>query len=110
MSGYKDDWGKDPWSLAPFDAFSAIVKVLGFGAGKYTPRNWEHGMAWSRPFDALMRHLTAWWGGEDKDAETGMSHLWHAGCCVCFLIAYERRGVGEDDRPAREVKEGHEVR
>jgi hypothetical protein len=29
----------------------------------------------------------------------GYSHLWHAGACVLFLIAYEIRGVGEDDRP-----------
>lgn len=100
VQGHKDDQGKDPWSLAPFDAFSAIVKVLRFGAEKYAPRNWEKGMLWSRPFDALMRHLTAWWDGEKKDADTGYSHLWHAGCCIVFLIAYEIRGVGQDDRPS----------
>lgn len=61
-------------------------------------RNWEHGMKWSRPFGALMRHMWAWWRGEDKDPETGRSHLWHAGCCIAFLIAYEARGDGEDDR------------
>ena len=97
--GRKDDQGKDPWHLAPWDAFRAIVKVLNFGAGKYAPRNWERGMAWSRPYGALIRHLTSWWEGEAADAETGYSHLWHAGCCVAFLIAYEIRGIGEDDRP-----------
>jgi hypothetical protein len=97
--GRKDDTGKDPWGLAPWDAFRAIVRVLRYGAAKYAPRNWEKGMAWSRPFDALMRHLTAWWDGEQCDEETGMSHLWHAGCCVVFLIAFELRGVGRDDRP-----------
>ncbi|MCK1479342.1 hypothetical protein IVB27_32530 [Bradyrhizobium sp. 197] len=100
IQGHKDDKGKDPWSLAPFDAFSAIVKVLKFGAEKYAPRNWEKGMLWSRPFDALMRHLTAWWEGEKCDSDTGYSHLWHAGCCIVFLIAYEIRGIGQDDRPA----------
>jgi len=97
--GHKDDTGKDPWGLAPWDAFGAIVKVLHFGAKKYAARNWEAGMAWSRPFDALMRHMTAWWQGEAKDKETGFSHLWHAGCCIAFLIAYEMRGKGTDDRP-----------
>jgi hypothetical protein len=98
--GRKDDGGKDPWHLAPWDAFRAIVKVLRFGADKYAPRNWENGMAWSRPFAALQRHLTAWFEGERADPETGMSHLWHAGCCIVFLISFELRSVGTDDRPS----------
>jgi len=97
--GLKFDADKDPWHLAPWDAFLAIVKVLSFGANKYAPRNWEKGMDWSRPWSALQRHLTAWWGQEGLDPETGYSHLWHAGCCLVFLIAYEIRGVGKDDRP-----------
>lgn len=97
--GRKDDQGKLPWGLLPFDALSEIVGVLQFGADKYAARNWEKGMTWSRPFDALMRHMTAWWQGEDRDPETGYLHLAHAGCCVLFLLAYQRRGVGEDDRP-----------
>lgn len=97
--GLKFDDGKDPWHLAPWDAFRAIIKVLAYGEKKYTARNWEKGMAWSRPFAALMRHMTAWWEGEGKDADTGFSHLWHAGCCIAFLISYEIRGIGTDDRP-----------
>jgi hypothetical protein len=99
--GRKDDSGKEPWHLAPWDAFRAIVCVLRFGAAKYEPRNWENGMAWSRPFSACQRHLTVWWGGEHVDVETGMSHLWHAGCCIVFLIAYEMRSTGTDDRPSQ---------
>lgn len=98
--GRKDDQNKAPWHLAPWDAFGAIVKVLAFGADKYAPRNWESGMAWSRPFSALQRHMTAWWEGEGEDPETGYSHLWHAGCCIVFLIAFEMRRVGTDDRPS----------
>ena len=103
--GRKDDSGKDPWHLAPWDAFLAVVKVLAFGAGKYGDRNWEKGMAWGRVYRATISHLTAWWMREDggkgpgRDPETGMSHLWHAGCCIMFLIAYELRGKGADNRP-----------
>ena len=93
QEGRKDDTGKAPWHLLPFDAVRTIVMILQFGAKKYAPRNWEKGMAWSRPYDALMRHMTAWWEGEAKDPETGYSHLWHAGCCILFLIAYEIRGI-----------------
>jgi hypothetical protein len=99
--GIKYDTEKDPWHLAPWDAFRAIVRVLKHGAEKYEPRNWERGMAWSRPFAACMRHLTAWFDGENKDPESGMPHLWHAGCCIVFLIAYELRDAGTDDRPGR---------
>ena len=98
-NGVKDDAGKLPWALLPFDALRGIVQVLDFGQRKYAPRNWEKGMDWSRCFDACLRHLTSWWQGEAQDPETGLSHLTHAGCCLLFLIAYEIRGVGKDDRP-----------
>lgn len=102
--GRKDDTGKLPWQLVPWDSVRAIVEVLKFGAGKYAPRNWELGMDWDRPFAACIRHLTAWWEREPADPETGFSHLWHAGCCIVFLIAYERRGVGKDSRPNAPVQ------
>jgi hypothetical protein len=61
-----------------------------------------------------MRHMWCWWQGNlptntsflfgDLDTETSRSHLWHAGCCITFLIAYEMRGMTEfDDRPGRKV-------
>lgn len=99
MEGRKDDQGKDPWHLFPWDAARAIVKVLDFGQKKYAPRNWEKGMDWDRPFSACVRHLTAWHEGEHRDPETGLSHLWHAGCCILFLIAYEIRQTKGDNRP-----------
>lgn len=97
--GRKDDQGKLPWGLLPFDAIEQVVHVLRFGANKYKARNWERGMAWSRPFDALLRHMTAWHRGETRDPETGLPHLAHAGCCLLFLLAMEVRSSGTDDRP-----------
>jgi len=97
--GRKDDAEKIRFELLPGDALKAIAVILTFGAVKYSARNWENGMNWSRVFGALQRHLWAWWEGELKDTETGHSHLWHAGCCILFLIAFEMRGVGADDRP-----------
>lgn len=99
QEGHKEDTGKLGWHLVPGDAVEEIVRVLDFGAGKYAPRNWEMGMAWSRPFAALMRHMWAWWRGQENDPETGLSHLAHAGCCILFLIAYSKRKAGTDDRP-----------
>jgi hypothetical protein len=49
-------------------------------------------------FAALLRHLFAWWRGEELDPESGLSHLAHAGCCLMFLMEYRRNGWGTDDR------------
>lgn len=99
--GRKDDEGKTPYHLIAPELLEGVGQVLDFGARKYAPRNWELGMNWSRPFSALMRHMWAWWRGEQTDPETGMSHLWHAGCCLMFLMAYEQRKTGTDDRPQK---------
>lgn len=97
--GRKDDTGKLPYDLIAPEFLAGTAEILAFGAAKYAPRNWEKGMAWSRPFSALMRHMWAWWAGEKLDPETGKSHLWHACCCLMFLVAYEQRNTGTDDRP-----------
>jgi hypothetical protein len=106
--GRKDDSGKIRMELIPPELLFATAEILTFGAAKYEVRNWEKGMSWGRVFGAMMRHLWAWWGGkgptarsflfDEIDAETGRSHLWHAACCLAFLIAYEERGSGTDDR------------
>ena len=100
--GVKFDQGKPRYDLIPPEIEEAIAKVLTFGGIKYGERNWELGMNWGRPYAALRRHMNAWWGGEDLDPETGMSHLWHAACCIAFLTTFEARGTGTDDRPKGE--------
>jgi hypothetical protein len=94
----KYDDTKARYDLIPPELLEATAQVLTFGAMRYGSRNWENGMSWGRVFAALMRHLWAWWRGEKADPDTGMSHLWHAACNVAFLIAYENRQVGVDDR------------
>lgn len=100
MAGVKHDSGKLPYHLISPHILNALATILEFGAKKYAPRNWEDGMDWSRVFGALQRHMWAWWGGEKLDPETGKSHLWHAACCLMFLIHYEMVGIGKDDRPS----------
>lgn len=99
LEGKKFDKEKLRVDLLPPDALEEIAKVLTFGAQKYGDRNWEYGMKWSRPYGAILRHLWAWWKGEDIDPESGISHLGHAGCNILFLITYHLRKVGMDNRP-----------
>lgn len=101
VEGLKFDADKARYDLIPPEIEEAIAKVLTFGAVKYGERNWELGMKWGRPYAALRRHMAAWWSGEDKDPETGMPHTWHAACCIAFIVAFEARGIGTDDRPAK---------
>lgn len=97
-NGKKADDGKNRLDLVPPDALLAVGQVLTYGANKYGERNWERGMKWGRVFGAALRHMWAWWAGEKNDPETGLPHLWHAATCLMFLIAYEVRNVGTDDR------------
>lgn len=103
--GIKHDQDKNRVDLLPFDAVNEVAKVYTFGAKKYAERNWEAGMNYSRLFGACMRHMWAWFMGEDKDPESGLTHLSHAGFCVLGLIAYELRKSGVDDRPVWHKKD-----
>src|ERR1043166_1323172 len=98
--GHKCDSDKLRFDLIPPEAEYALARVLTYGAKKYAPRNWEAGMEWGRCYAAARRHLTAWWSGEDTDADTGFCHLDHAIACLAFLRTYKERGIGRDDRPA----------
>lgn len=99
----KNDAGKLRMELIPPDALEALARILTDGAIKYSSRNWELGMEWSRPYGALLRHLLAWWSGQDNDPESGHSHMWHVLTNAVFLTSYQQRGIGKDDRPVHKV-------
>jgi hypothetical protein len=94
----KHDGGKPNFDLLPPESLAQVQAVLEFGARKYAPHNWRKGMGWRRLLGACFRHLFAWACGEDKDPESGQSHLAHAACCILFLLSYEVTGAGTDDR------------
>lgn len=98
LTGKKHDGRKPPMALLPGSALLEISKVLGFGATKYDEWNWKGGFKWTRVASAVLRHIFAWLGGEDKDTETGLSHLAHAACGLLFLLDFEVNKSGEDDR------------
>lgn len=85
--------------LMPVYPLQQLAAVLTHGAKKYTERNWEKGLDWSRLYGAALRHLFAFWSGEDRDPESGLPHLAHAMCCITFLIEYMNTHLELDDRP-----------
>ena len=85
--GTKFDADKSRMDLLDSDFLEGVGKVLGFGARKYDAHNWRNGINYSRLIASAYRHLAAFNRGEDVDAESGLSHLHHLGCCIMFLSA-----------------------
>ena len=108
--GTKHDQGKLRLDLIPPEVERALGEILTFGAEKYADRNWEKGINYNRVYGALRRHLLAWLSGEINDPESGKPHLWHALCCLAFLVTYEARGMNEFDNlhPHLEARTGRQ--
>ena len=99
MSGMKFDQAKPKMDLVTPEFIEGVAKVLTFGAEKYDAWNWAKGIQFSRVYAAAQRHLNEWKKGNDFDEETGLSHLYHAACCLMFLSFYQEWGMEElDDR------------
>lgn len=95
----KYDAEKVRLDLLPVIPLIGVGRVLTYGARKYSARNWEKGLDWSRCYGAALRHLLAWWGGETSDPETGYNHLDHALCELMFLREFAETHPELDDRP-----------
>lgn len=103
----KFDQDKLPLHLLSTEAMNQTAAVLKFGAQKYAEHNWRKGFAWSRPLAAAMRHITAFNNGEDRDPESGLSHLAHAACCIMFLLEFEKTHPELDDRYRPDVQKAY---
>lgn len=103
-SGTKHDNEKPDMSLLSSVALIEMSKVMTFGKKKYSANNWRSGIEWSRVIAAAFRHLTAYNGGEDKDPETGITHLAHCACDLMFLMEYEKTHKELDNRYKRKDK------
>lgn len=97
-SAVKFDHGKVDFTLLPWDALEEVARVMEYGAKKYARGNYRAGFSYTRTLGALLRHVYAFLRGEDKDPETGLSHMAHA-CCNClFMLVMLQKGTGVDDR------------
>jgi len=97
--GIKDDTAKLRFDLIPAQVLEDLARVYTVGAEKYADRNWEKGISWGRVFAAIMRHLWAFWKGEDNDPEDGLPHTIHAAWGCFALTEYMRTCRRQDDRP-----------
>lgn len=79
-----DDEKIEP-SLIDVDWYEDTVRVLTFGAKKYSKDNWKKCTEPERYINALERHLLEVKKGNFIDSESGCSHLAHLSCNAMFL-------------------------
>ena len=97
--GTKHDQGKLRYDLIPPDVMDEIAYVLTYGASKYSARNWELGMEWGRNIGAAERHINAFKARERLDGlGGGTHHLANAIVELMFVLAFDLREIGTDDR------------
>jgi hypothetical protein len=93
---------KLPLEVVPPSAVHALAEAFSDGAKKYGPYNWrEKTISSSVYYGAALRHITAWWDGEDLAEDSGIHHLHHALACIAMVI--DGMGVGKlnDNRPPK---------
>ena len=96
--GSKADKGKPPISLIPREFLEEVAKAFGYGAEKHGRHNFRKGLRVSRLLDAAFRHISASSNGEDKDPESGLDHLGHAGASLAMALFMLKNRPELDDR------------
>lgn len=92
--------GKSPLSMV-LEANKAIhgcADVLSFGAKKYARGNWHKGLSHTEICDSMLRHLSSYLSGQDKDEESGLRHVDHVLCNAIFLSQLTHTKPELDDR------------
>lgn len=97
---------KVPFSCVPANVIGEIALGLMEGARKYRRHNYRVvGVRGSVYYDAALRHLMAWWEGEDIDKDSGMSHISKALSCLVVLRDSMLNENWTDDRPPKLVNQ-----
>ena len=74
--------------------------VMAQGAKSYGAYNWcEHPMKASTYYNAILRHLNAWWLGEDIDPKSMFPHMAHIRASSGIIIDQQETRRMIDDRP-----------
>lgn len=77
----------------------ALADLMTKSAEKYGKYNWALGQEFHTPYDSLMRHILAFWSGENEDKESLRNHLLHAAAnCMIMWTSYELNNQSLDTR------------
>ena len=76
-----------------------LGKAMADGEAKYGRFNWrDRSITASVYYDAMMRHMLAYWDGENVASDSGAHHLGHVMACCAILLDAARTGSLDDDR------------
>lgn len=93
---------KIPLEVVPPSAIHALAEAFSDGVKKYGPYNWrDKTISSSVYYGAALRHISAWWDGEDLAEDSGIHHLHHAIACIAMLIDGSSVGKLNDNRPTK---------
>jgi hypothetical protein len=93
---------KPPIHFIPPVALLHLGQAMANGGVKYGQMNWRSKQVISSIYyDAAMRHLMAWWDGEDVAPDSSVKHLAHAMACLAILLDAEASEMLKDDRPMK---------
>ena len=93
---------KVPFSVISISVLGEVGLAMLEGARKYGRHNYrEVGVRASVYFDAMMRHMGAFWEGEDIDPDSGLSHVTKAIAGLMVLRDSMIKGNWTDDRPPK---------
>lgn len=120
--GLRYNNNKTRWSLVNFNSFEPMLRVLMYGAHKYSlfknkkgklirgvdisvedskqltliesgADNWKKGLDKKEILESMMRHLSALIDGEELDPESGLSHMGHIQCNSMFYNYFNQREI-----------------
>lgn len=98
----KDKIGVTKVALELVPATSMIYEALAMadGARKYGPYNWRENEVQANIYiGAALRHINAWYNGEEVAEDSGVHHLGHAKACLGIILDSLECGKLVDNRP-----------
>ena len=91
---------KPPLHAIPPVAVVWLGLAMEDGKDKYGVANWRDNPVDALTYyDAMFRHLLAWYDGEDVAEDSGIKHLAHAMAGCAILLDAEEQGTLIDTRP-----------
>lgn len=100
----KDRAGRSKVALSnvPLQVLMEVALAMTEGSWKYGRHNYRISDVYASVyFDAAMRHMFAWFEGEDTDPDSGLSHVTKAIATLTVLQDALMNGKVIDDRPPR---------
>ncbi len=100
----KDVLGSDKVPIHLWPMTATVLGTLGLldGASKYGRSNWRAiGIRASIYYDAIARHMSAWFEGEDIDPDSGLPHMAHVLAGAAIIVDAIAGGRFRDDRMYR---------